>query len=192
MSIPKYTRPALDEALAAWKDCLSRHGLPTEMIWIFSENLCIERSRTAHGNFRYGFQTRFARPDDDALDIAYDFFCDTDARVVFYRLGTSGGKSVCMLLCDRWFEEKRPVDGYEPQDHWKISFRPGHDGEIEEITDLARWVRRVRHDQSLHDFDFCMTLEAVDEIRNHGRPLLHYERMAQRMLGRLRRMFGQE
>ena len=30
----------------------------------------------------------------------------TDVRLVFYRLGTSRGRSVCMLLCDEWLESK--------------------------------------------------------------------------------------
>ncbi len=192
MTTSKFNRPALDEALVAWGDCLSRHGLPAEPLWIFAENLCIERSRTAPGSFRYGFQTRFTPPDDDSLEIAYDQFCETNAPIVFYRLGSVPKKSVCILLCDPWFEEKTALDGFERRDDWKMSFRPGHAGDIEEITDLARWVRRVRHDRAFHDFDFGMALETIHEIRTHGRPLLPYERMAQKMLGRLRRMLGQE
>ena len=187
----KFTRPALDESLTAWQECLSRHGLPTELLWIFSENLCIERSPTTPGSFRYGFQTKFTPPDEDAMEIAFDQFCESDARVVFYRLGSARNKSVCMLLCDPWFEEKGAVDGFERRDNWKISYRAGHPGDIEEITDLKRWVRRVRHDRAFHDFDFGMTLQAIDEIKQHGRMLMHYERMAQKMLGRLQRMLGQ-
>jgi hypothetical protein len=192
MSMPHFTRPTLDEAQAAWQDSLSGHGLPTEILWIFSENLCLERSRTTPGNFRIGFQTKFTPPDDDALDIAYDHFSDTGARIVFYRLGSADGKSVCILLCDSWFEEKTALDGFERRDEWRISFRPGHPGNIEEVTDLVRWVRRVRHDRAFHDFDFGMALETIDEIKMHGRPLMPYERMAQKMLNRLRRMLGQE
>jgi hypothetical protein len=36
-----------------------------------------------------------------------------------------------------------------------------------------------------------LALETIDEIKIHGRPLLPYERMAQKMLNRLRRMLGQ-
>ncbi|MGA2246377.1 MAG: hypothetical protein ABSH48_15380 [Verrucomicrobiota bacterium] len=191
MSVPNYNRPALDEATAAWQDCLSRHGLPAETTWIFSENVCIERSPLVPGSLRFGFQTRFTPPDDDALDMAYDHFADTDARIVFYRLGSAQLRSVCILLCDAWFEEKTARDGFERRDDWKISFRPGHAGDIEEITDLKRWVRRVRHDRAFHDFDFGMPLATIEEIKLHGRPLLPYERMAQKMLLRLRRMLRQ-
>lgn len=191
MNTTHYTRPALDEAMSAWQSCLAQHSLPTETQWIFAENLCLERSPAVAGSFRLGFQTKFTPPDDDSLDIAYDLFCDTAGRIVFYRLGTASRKSVCMLLCDPWFEEKSAADGYERRDDWKISFRPGHPGDIEEITDLKRWVRRVRHDRAFHDFDFGMALETIDEIRFNGRPLLPYERMAQKMLRRLRRMLGQ-
>lgn len=189
--MPNTIRPTLDEAMKTWKSCLSEHQLPAETLWIFSENLCIERSPSVPGSFKVGFQTRFTPTDDLAVDIAYDHFCETDSRIVFYRLGTAQNKSVCILLCDTWFEERTAADGFVRRDNWKISFRPGHAGEIEEITELARWVRRVRHDRAFHDFDFGMTLETVDEIKIHGRPLLPYERMAQRMLGRLRRVLGQ-
>jgi hypothetical protein len=191
MNKSTFTRPALDEAVVAWQDCLSRHGQPSELLWIFSENICLERSRTVPGSLHFGFQTKFTPPDDDALDIAYDHFCETGARVVFYRLGSVPGKSVCLLLCDTWFEEKTALDGFERRDDWKISFRPGHAGDIEEVTELTRWVRRVKHDRAFHDFDFGMALETIDEIKFHGRPLLPYERMAQKMLNRLRRMLGQ-
>ena len=192
MSAPLYTRPPLNQALAAWQDSLSRHGLATEILWIFSENLCIERSPAVPGCLRVGFQTRFTPADDEALEIAYDHFSETDARLVFYRLGSAGKKSVCILLCDTWFEEKTALDGFERRDDWKISFRPGHAGEIEEITDLKRWVRRVRRVRAFHDFDFGLPLETIDEIRFHGRPLLPYERMAQRMLRRLHRVLEQD
>jgi hypothetical protein len=113
MNTPKFNRPALDEAMAVWQDCLARHGLPAAPLWIFSENLCIERSPTTPGSFRYGFQTKFTPPDDDALDIAYDHFSETEARIVFYRLGSAPKKSVCILLCDPWFEGKTALDGFE-------------------------------------------------------------------------------
>jgi hypothetical protein len=186
------TRPPLNEALAVWKNCLAGHGLPTEPLWIFSENLCIEHSRAVPGSFHFGFQTKFTPPDDDALEIAYDQFGETDARMVFYRLGSAQKKSVCILLCDAWFEEKTARDGFERRDDWNTSFRPGHAGDIEEVTDLTRWVRRVKRDRAFHDFDFGMALETIGEIKIHGRPLLPYERMAQKMLNRLRRMLGQD
>jgi hypothetical protein len=191
MSNPQFTRPPLTVALTAWNDCLASHGLPTDPLWIFSENLCIEHSRAVPGSLHFGFQTKFTPPDDDALEIAYDQFCETDARIVFYRLGSAQKKSVCILLCDSWFEEKKPRDGFERRDDWNISFRPGHAGDIEEVTELTRWVRRVKRDRAFHDFDFGMALETIDEIKIHGRPLVPYERMGQRMLNRLRRMFGQ-
>ena len=192
MSKNKFTRPPLAAALAAWKECLASRGLPAEPLWIFSENLCIERSRAVPGSFHFGFQTKFTPPDDDALEIAYDQFCETDARIVFYRLGSAQKKSACILLCDSWFEEKTTLDGFQRRDDWNISFRSGHPGDIEEVTDLTRWVRRVKRDRAFHDFDFGMALETIDEIKFHGRPLLPYERMAQKMLNRLRRMLGQQ
>lgn len=192
MNNHQFTRPPLKMALSAWTECLERHSLPPEPLWIFSENLCIEHSRATPGSFRFGFQTKFTPPDEDALEIAYDHFSETSARMVFYRLGSAAKKSVCILLCDPWFEERSARDGFERRDEWKMSFYPGYAGDIEEVTELTRWVRRVKRDRAFHDFDFGMELQTVDEIKIHGRPLLPYERMAQRMLGRLRRVFGQE
>jgi hypothetical protein len=37
---------------------------------------------------RLGFQTRFTPPPSTALEIAYDQFSETPARMVFYRLGS--------------------------------------------------------------------------------------------------------
>jgi hypothetical protein len=192
MSKQQFTRPPLADALAAWKQCLADHDLPTEMLWIYAENLCIEPSRATPGSFRIGFQTRFSPPPEDALETAYDHFCDTDERVVIYRLGSVGKKSVCILLCDAWFEEKNARDGFARVDEWRISFHPGHAGEIEEITELSRWLRRVKRDRAFHDFDFSMSLETIEELRTHGRTLVPYERFAQKMLNRLRRVLGQE
>ncbi len=186
MNTTGFSRPSLKTALETWQEVLRKHDLPVEPVWIFAENLIIEPSPAHPGSFSFGFQTRFSPPDEDALALAYDHFSETAARMVFYRLGSAGTKSVCILLCDSWFEEKGPMDGYERRDDWRISFRPGHAGEIPEVKDLKRWIRRVKRDRAFHDFDFSMTLEAIDEIKMHGRPLQPYERMSQRMLNRLR------
>src|ERR1044071_1905933 len=93
-------RPALDEALEAWKKILTEHKFATNLIWLFEENFCFEKLRTEEGGFHIGFQTKFATPPEDALEVAFDHFCETDAPIVFYRLGDVPGKSVCALLCD--------------------------------------------------------------------------------------------
>lgn len=190
-SSPPVTRPALREALDAWKKILAERGFATDALWIFEENLCFEKSRAERGGFHVGFQTKFTPPDADALEITFDHFGETDARIVFYRLGEIPGKSVCILLCDSWFEKKNEADGFVRRDDWKISFHPGQKEEIEEITDLTRWLRRVKRDRAFHDLDFCMALATIDEIKIYGRPLLPYERFAQTMLNRLRRVLGQ-
>ena len=187
----KITRPQFHEALAAWQEFLAAQKLPSASVWIFAENLCFEPSSAIPGSLRVGFQTRFTPPSGDALEIAFDHFAETDARMVFYRLGSAAGGSVCLLLCDPWFEQQGERDGFIRRDEWGISFRPGHAGEIEEITDLSRWLHRVKRDRAFHDFDFGMSLETIEELRTHGRALVPYERFAQKMLHRLRRVLGQ-
>jgi hypothetical protein len=192
MSSPtSFNRPKLNEALDAWKKLLAAKGLGTELRWIFEENLCFEKSRAAQGGFHLGFQTKFASPAEDALDIAFDHFCESDRRIVFYRLGDNLGKSICILLCDPWFENKGEADGFLRHDEWRVSFHPGQMDEIEEIAELGRWLRRVKHGRAFHDLDFCMTLAAIEEIKTHGRVLMPYERFASTMLNRLRRFLGQ-
>ncbi|HTV63329.1 MAG TPA: hypothetical protein VMH30_12245 [Verrucomicrobiae bacterium] len=185
------SRPTLTEALEAWEKILREQRFATEVVWIFQENLCVERSRAEQGGFLFGFQTKFTPPPDDALEIAFDHFFETGARVVFYRLGECMGKSVCILLCDPWFKAKGEGEGYLRHDEWNLSFHPGLDGRIEEVTDLTRWLRRVKRDRAFHDLDFCMALATVDEIKIYGRPLAPYERFAEALLNRLRRLFGQ-
>ncbi|HTQ49876.1 MAG TPA: hypothetical protein VMJ12_04125 [Candidatus Acidoferrales bacterium] len=192
MSSPtSFNRPTLKEGLDAWKQLLAAKGLGTELRWIFEENLCFEKSPAGESGLHLGFQTRFAPPPEDALDIAFDHFCESDRRIVFYRLGGNLGKSICVLLCDPWFENKGEAEGFQRRDEWRVSFHPGQTDEIEEITDLGRWLRRVKHGRAFHDLDFCMTLAAIDEIKTHGRVLLPYERFASTMLNRLRRFLGQ-
>ncbi len=186
-----FNRPTLTEALGAWKSLLAERGFATDITWIFEENLCFERLTIEPGGFHFGFQTRFTPPPEDALEIAFDHFAETDSRMVFYRLGDVPDKSICILLCDPWFEKKGEADGYLRRDDWKMSFHPGHADAIEEITDLTRWLRRVKHGRTFHDLDFCMALATIDEIKIYGRPLLPYERFAQTMLLRLRRILGQ-
>ena len=184
-------RPTLIEALDAWKKLLAERNLSTDLLWIFEENLCFEKESGAQGGFRFGFQTKFTTPSEDALDIAFDHFSESGARIVFYRLGECRGQSICVLLCDSWFDEKDESEGYLRRNEWHMSFHPGLDDEIEEITDLSRWLRRVKRGRGFHDLDFCMTLATIDEIRTYGRPLAHYEHFAKTMLHRLRRFLGQ-
>jgi len=186
-----FTRPTLEEALDAWNKLLAGRRLPTNLLWLFEENLCLEKSPVAAGGFHLAFQTRFTPPPDDALEIAFDHFSEAKARMVFYQAGVCRGQSLCLLLCDSWFDAKGESNGFLRRDEWHMSFHPGHNDEIEEITELSRWLRRVKHGRSFHDLDFCMTLTAIDEIKTYGRPLAPYERFAQTMLNRLRRFLGQ-
>ncbi|MGD0744576.1 MAG: hypothetical protein ABSA45_05430 [Verrucomicrobiota bacterium] len=186
-----FTRPTLGEALDAWKKLLAERRLPTNLLWLFAENLCLEKSRAAPGGLHFAFQTRFTPAPENALEIAFDHFSGTRARMAIYHIGVCRGQSLSILLCDSWFDGKGESEGYLRRDEWHMSFHPAAAGEIEEITELSRWLRRARHGRSFHDLDFCMTLAAIDEIRTYGRPLAHYERFAQALLNRLRRVLGQ-
>jgi len=183
-------RPQLSQALEAWKKILAERKFATNLLWIFEENLCFESKPDVPGGLHIGFQTRFSPVPREALDIAYEHFCEAEARIVFYRLGESKGRSVCILLGDDWFNGKQEKDGYVLHNEWGISFHPGQKIAIEEVTDMRRWIRRQRRERPLHDVDFCMTLLAVDEIQVHGRVLTPGERYSEAMLGKLRRIFS--
>ena len=186
-----FKRPSLAEALNAWKKLLAERGFATDILWIFAENLCFEKAPAQPGGFRLGFQTQFSPPHIDALDVAFDHFCDTDAPMVFYRLGECRGQSVCILLCDPSLADKQETDGYLKRGEWRILFYPGQKGEIEAIADLSRWLLRVKRRHALHDLDFCMALETIDELKTHGRVLAPYERFGEMLLNRLRRFLRQ-
>ena len=190
MSSVAFTRPILNDALAAWKKLLAERQLATDLLWIFEENLCFERKPEVPGGIHIGFQTRFSPVPQESLDIAYEHFCEGNSRIVFYRLGESKGRSVCILLGDEWFNEKTEKEGFVKRDEWGVSFHAGQKIEIEEVTDMRRWIRRLRRERPLHDVDFCMTLAAVDEIQIHGRVLTAGERYSEEMLSKLRRIFS--
>jgi len=183
-------RPSLSQVLANWREILSERALSSDLLWIFEENLCFETKPDVPGGVHIGFQTLFSPVPPEALEVAYEHFCESDARIVFYRLGESRGRSVCILLGDAWFSGRKESDGFVLRDDWGISFHPGQKIEIEEISDMRRWIRRLRRERPLHDVDFCMTLLAVDEIQVHGRVLTPGERYSEAMLGKLRRIFS--
>lgn len=192
MSDTPYIRPSFEEALTAWKGLLSQRGLPTDFIWIFDENLCFEPEPKAPGGFKLSFQAELTPPPPGAEQIAYDYFVEFECRLVFYRLGTARGKSVCLLLCDEYFETKGESEGYVRRDDWRMAFRPGGPEAVEEITDKKRWQQRVLRGRPLHDLDFCMTLRAVHETLAHGRVLTAYERYALRFLHAWGRLLGRQ
>ena len=187
---PDYTRPTFEEGLKAWRSLLSARGFPSDLLWVFDENLCFEKDPASPGGFRLGFQTAFTPPPAEAEQIAYDHFSDFEAPVVWYRLGSSQGKSICLLLCDQWFEAKTESEGFVKRPEWRMMFRPGPPQEIEEVKDRRRWEKRVVKERSLHELDFCMTLRAVHEMLAHGRVLTAYERYALKLLHVWRHLLG--
>jgi len=188
-TIAPFARPTFSEAVKAWKAALAQQGLPGDLTWVFEENLCFEKSDS--GGLRLGYQTQFTPPPPDAEQIAYGHFAESESRIVFYRLGSSRGKSVCAVLCDGWFESKDDKDGYLRRDEWLLSFHPGAKGELEEITDEQRYRNRVLRDRPLHPVDFCMTLRAIHETLAHGRVLNSYEHYALKLMNAWRRMLSQ-
>ncbi len=187
--LPQFTRPTYAAAIGAWKNLLAERKLPTDLIWIFDENLCFEKDAGQSG-FKLGYQTRFTPPPPDAEQVAFDYFSDFEARLVFYRIGSAQGKSVCLFLCDHWFEPKGEQDGFIRRDEWLVSFYPGPAGEVEHIADEPRWKGRTLRDRPLHDLDFCMTLRSVHEILAHGRVLTTYEHYALKVLHGWSRLLG--
>ena len=187
---PKFARPTFTQAMDAWKKILGEKRLPAESLWIFDENLCFEKDPAVPEGFRLGFQTQFTPPPPGAERVAFDYFSEFEAPLVFYRIGTSRGKSVCLMLCDEWFECKGDIEGYVRQDDWLMSFRPGPAGEIEEVTDESRLRQRVLRNRPLHDLDFCMTLRSVHEMLAHGRVLTAYEHYALKFLHGWSRLLG--
>jgi hypothetical protein len=183
-----YQRPPFEEALAVWQKLLSARGFSTELLWILDENLCFERDSNVPGGFKLGFQTQFTPHPPDAAKVTYHHFAEIDARLVFYRLGASRNRSVCLQLCDPWFEPKREADGYIRKDDWLESFYPGSNEQLEEIVDPTRWQQRVVRGRPLSSVDFCMTLAALRELKAHGRVLSPDERFGLKILRSMHRV----
>jgi hypothetical protein len=177
-----YHRRPFEDVLAAWKGLLGRRGFSTDIVWIIEENLCFESDPDAAIGVKLGFQTQFTPHPADAAKVTYQHFAEMDARLVFYRLGQNRGRSICIQLCDPWFEPKKESEGYVRQDEWLISYYPGPNEEIEEITDPKRWQERVVRGRPLSAMDFCMTLDALRELKAHGRVLTPDERFGLKIL----------
>jgi hypothetical protein len=180
--VPKYQRPSFDEALQEWQKVLVGSGYPAECEWILDENLVFEKDPASTSGVKVAYQTAFTLRPADLARVTYEFFTDFDARMVFYRLGSSRGKSVCLLLCDPIFETRGAADGFLRRDDWLISFHPGTTNELEEIADGQRWKKRLVSGRPLSDVDFCMPLEVLRELEAHGRALTPYERFGVRMI----------
>jgi len=134
MPTGRYHRPPYEEALAAWKESLKQHGFSTDLEWILEENLCFERDPQAPAGVKLGYQVQFAPHPPDAAKVTYHHFAEMDARMVFYRLGESRGKSICIQLCDPWLEPKNESDGGEGHE------RRHHEPACETVSGcLHRW-----------------------------------------------------
>jgi hypothetical protein len=183
----RYQRPPFEDALTTWQALLTKRGLSTDLVWILEENLCFEKAPGTPARVKLGFQTQFTAYPPDASKFTYHHFAELDARLVFYRLGANAGRSICILLCDAWFEPKNESDGYVRRDDWLVSFYPGAREEIEEVNDAKRWHERVVRGRPLSAVDFCMTLAALRELKAHGRVLNPDERFGLKILYSLRR-----
>ncbi|HKI69595.1 MAG TPA: hypothetical protein VKA67_08405, partial [Verrucomicrobiae bacterium] len=161
---------------------LRERGFPEDILWILEENLCFEQDAKSDVGVKLGFQTRFASHPPEDAKVIYHHFAESDARIAFYRLGNSRGRSVCMLLCDEWFEPQAENEGYVRKDDWLISFFPGGAEEMEEVTDVNRWKARVVRGRPLSAVDFCMTMAALRELKAHGRVLTPNERFGLKIL----------
>jgi len=177
-----FERPYFFDAVDAWKKTLGEHGLPEDILWVLDENLVFERDPSRPNGLRLGFQTQFTATPPELAERTYSFFSDFEARMVFYCLGRSEGRAVCMILCDPVFESRDAEDGFVRKDEWLISFHPGPGQEIEEIADEPRWKNRVIRGRPLTDLDFCMPVDVLRELDAHGRPLNTDERFGVRML----------
>jgi hypothetical protein len=175
-------RPYFFDVLQEWKKLLGEHGLPQDLLWILDENLVFERDLASPSGVRLGFQTAFTAIPPELAERTYGFFSEFEARMVFYCLGTSKGRAVCMILCDPVFETRDAEDGFIRRDDWLISFHPGPGTELEEVTDAQRWKDRMIRGRPLSDLDFCMPMDVLREIEAHGRPLDSRERFGVRVL----------
>lgn len=178
----KFERPHFFDALEEWKKLLDEHGLPSGILWVLDENLVFERDPASPTGVKLGFQTRFTTTPAELAERIYAFFSDFQARIVFYCLGTSKGRAVCIILCDPVFESREAEEGFIRKDEWLISFHPGPGREIEEVVDEQRWKDRIIRGRPLSDLDFCMPVDVLRELDAHGRPLSSYERFGVRVL----------
>jgi hypothetical protein len=181
-------RPTFTRAMADWQADLKQRGFSPDCTWLFDENLVFEPDAAAPGGFRLSYQVALTPPPQGGERISYEYLADFPSPLVFYRLGSSQGKSLCMILCDEWFASRGDQDGFTWEKESLIGHYPGKSQEIDEVTDVERWKKRLLKNRPLHDLDFCMPLRAVHEVLAHGRVLTTYEHYALRFLNAWRRI----
>ena len=167
--------PPFDEALSAWTSFLAEQGLPTELSWVFDENVVrVPVEGTLY--FTPSFQVELDAPQPEYARIAYEYFAATPWPVVFRAVGTSASKCLCMILCDDWFEGDDEDLGVRYRKPWHMYFDAGSGEEVGEVRDRGAWRRLKARTQALSDLDFGMTLQAVRELQQHGRILPPWQR----------------
>ena len=172
---PDVTRPSFDEAVRAWTSFLSEQGLPTELLWVFDENVVrIPVEGTLH--FTPSFQVELDAPRPEYARIAYEYFVDSQWPMVFRAVGTNASKSLCMILCDDWFEGDDEDLGVSYRKPRHMYFDAGSGEGVAEVRDRGAWRRLKARTQALSNLDFGMTLQAVRELEQHGRILPPWQR----------------
>lgn len=177
---PQIIRPTFEQALQAWHELLRGRGYPSECLWLFEENLCFERQ--TEDQFTLAYQLRFTPTPPEAERLAYGYFAEFEHPIVFYRIGSAGGKSLCVLLCDPWLDENADTCGFIKRGDWYVYFYPGKDRQVEEVTERERWTKRVVRGRAIQPLDFCLTLRSLHETLVHGRMLSPYEHYAMKFL----------
>ena len=157
-------RPSFAEALKDWQTSLKLKGFSPDCTWLFDENLVFEKDAASPGGLRLAYQVELTPPPQGAEKISYEYFSGLPAPLVFYRLGSSKGRSLCMILCDEWFASRGDQDGFTWRKDSLIGHYPGKAGEIIEITEPERWKNRLVKNRPLQDLDFCMPLRSVHEV----------------------------
>src|SRR4051794_4545156 len=117
--------PPFGDALDARKKLLIKGGFPTGILWILDENWCFEKDPSTAAGVKLGLQRAFTPHPHDAPKGTDHPFPELNARMVFCRLGTNQGRSICIQLCDPWLEPKTKDEAYIRRDDWLLSFSPG-------------------------------------------------------------------
>lgn len=169
--------PPYATAVEAWRQHLTQNEWPEDVVWLFEDNLLLERVSSSSLNLHMSYQTTWSFPSDQDNELAYHYFAQYGYPIVFHAVGTDTGRSLSIMMSDDWFEDRGDGYGYTVVFNGALLFHAHPYQQLELVRVDNRWswywrrfISRVWHNV-LSDFDFSMSYSGLKRIKRRQEKL---------------------